>query len=1167
MTDAPKEDALRLRPDTAYVAAVKSTSIARSLLLAVVTPIALLVVAAGLLMFQIERLTDAAAWVDHTDRVIGTLSRTQSSIVDQETALRGYLLAGTNDFLDPFRNAHLHTHLQELKSLVGDNAAERRRAEALDAAYGRWFADAQHEIEHAATTQVSVEHMRTRRYAMDEIRLQISAMMEEEERLRHERQGILSSARKTTFAGILPTLLVLGVVLALVSRRQLVAIAASFSEALEKESQARSIADLQAWTRAQQVKLAAELVGDLSVAQVCSKATTTIAEITGARVGAYYLAEGEALNLCGHYALPADAPAQFQRGQGLVGAAILKDELEHVRSVPKGYLNVSSATGEHAAEEVVLVPTYHERMPIGILELGFFGEVSKRTLEFLPRVSDVLGSTIRAARQKHQLRELLEETQRQAEELQTQHEELNASNEELMQQTDAVRAAHAELTERKEELESSNASLELQKNELVRLSDELQLHVDELARTSRYRADFVANMSHELRTPLNSSLILAKLLSENKRGNLDAEQVKYAETIFAAGTDLLTLINDVLDISRIEAGKVDIHVETIVVPSLLQSLTRLFEPVAAQKGVALEIEPVEKDMSLQSDAQRIEQILKNLLSNAFKFTEQGSVRLHVHSTDSEVRFSVTDTGIGIAEHHQEAIFEAFRQADGTTNRRFGGSGLGLSISRELARILGGEVTVQSELGKGSTFTLTVPRSRAAAEVAATSPQAAPATPVAAPVPAAPPSSPGSPAFRLASPRKMTPMPFRVEGLPQKAKDDREATDSRTPVLLVVEDDASFAMVVTELGHDLGFQCVVATTADEAMELMSRIVPAAIVLDIKLPDHSGLSVLDRLKRNPATRHIPVHVISASDKARSARSLGAIGFDTKPVKRDALVAAITRMRELSLGKRRLLLVADDAKERSSIEQLLATDGVEIASASNTAEAIERLRSVTFDCILLDVTAAISEVDLVERLAADRAIEVPPVVIYTGRVFGTDEEMRLRRHSNSIIIKGPRSAERLLDEVTLFLHHMESQLPPDRQKGFAQTHHRESVLDGRNILLAEDDVRNVFAITSLLEGKGAKLVTARNGRQALDLLDKRDDIDLVLMDVMMPELDGITAMQEIRKRGGRFAKLPIIAITAKAMPDDQARCIKAGANDYIAKPLDVEMLLSLIRVWLSS
>ncbi|MFO0663728.1 MAG: response regulator [Polyangiaceae bacterium] len=1144
---------------------MKPTSISRSLFIAVVTPIALLIFAAALLMYQIERLTQAAAWVDHTDRVIGTLSRVQSSIVDQETALRGYLLAGTNDFLDPYRNAHPHAHIQQLRYEVSDNPIQERRAAELASTYDRWFKKAQQELERSnTTTTVSVEAMRFRRFEMDEIRGQIATMREDEERLRHDRQVILATSRTTTFAGILPALVVFGIVIAVVSRKQLVHISSSFSEALTKENIARQSADLQAWSREQQAKLSEALMGDLSVEEVCTRTTAFVAEAAKARVAAYYLAEGESLELTEKYALPDGVPTKIARGEGLVGAALSKHDVVHIRDVPKGYLKVASATGTHEPEEIVLLPTYIDRMPFGVLELGFFGEVEPRVLDMLSRVGDIIAGTIRAARQKHQLRELLDETQRQAEELQTQHEELNASNEELLQQTDAVRAAHAELTERKEELEASNASLEAQKAELVRLSDELQLHADELARTSRYRSDFVANMSHELRTPLNSSLILARMLAENKRGNLDAEQVKYAETIFAAGNDLLTLINDILDISRIEAGKVDVHLETLSLPSIVQSMTRMFEPVAKQRSLDFEVVAPTGDVSFKSDSQRVEQILKNLLSNAFKFTEKGNVTLRVEKADREIVFVVADSGIGIDPRHHEAIFEAFRQADGTTNRRFGGTGLGLSISRELARLLGGDVSVESEEGKGSAFTLRLPL--------VPSVQPAPSVPTASETSGAsqhvriatPSAGTARLAARPAEVRKKTPAPFRMP--PATIKDDRDSLDGQSAVLLIVEDDASFASVVAEIARELGFQCLVATTADEALLLASKVIPASIVLDVKLPDHSGLSVLDRLKRNAATRHVPVHVISASDKSRSARSLGAVGYDQKPIKRDALVAALTRMRELSAGKRRVLLLADDPAERASVSELLRGDDVEIIVAESANEARECLKAQAFDCIVADLSQGNSELEL-DRLDADGALLLPPVVLYTERSLSTDDEMRLRRHANSIIVKGPRSPERLLDEVTLFLHQVTSQLPPERQKALARTQNRESTLQGRHILLAEDDVRNVFAITSLLEGKGAKLLTARNGRQAVDLVTSREDIDLILMDVMMPEMDGIEAMQEIRKRGGRFAKVPIIAITAKAMPDDQARCIKAGANDYIAKPLDVEMLLSLIRVWLSS
>jgi CheY-like chemotaxis protein/two-component sensor histidine kinase len=664
-------------------------------------------------------------------------------------------------------------------------------------------------------------------------------------------------------------------------------------------------------------------------------------------------------------------------------------------------------------------------------------------------------------------------------------------------------------------------------------------------------------MSHELRTPLNSTLILAKLLADNKDGNLTETQVKFAKTISSAGNDLLTLINDVLDLSRIEAGKVDLTVESVSIAGALDSLHKIFQPAADQKGLAFSsvIEPGTPGQ-METDGQRLGQILRNLLSNALKFTERGEVGVRVFAGDQDrVAFAVRDTGVGIPPDQQEVIFEAFRQADGSTHRKFGGTGLGLSISKDLARLLGGTIEVRSAPGKGSVFTLTLPLRYAPAAEAATLP---------APAPASTPRM--APAANTHGPAPSPPAPIAA------VDDDRNSlSGGGERLILVVEDDVSFALILRDIAREMGFRCVLAHSANEGLAAAVRFNPGAILLDVGLPDHSGLGVLDQLKRDPRTRHIPVHVVSAADHRREALELGAVGYALKPVKREELIEALRRLElKSSQGVRRVLIVEDDARQRDSIRELLANGDVEITAVDSAGEALQRLKGTPFDCMVVDFNLPdFSGYDLLERMAQTEDVAFPPVIVYTGRALSTDEEQRLRRYSTSIIIKDARSPERLLDEVTLFLHQVESTLPPERQQMLKNARNRESWLHGRRVLVVEDDVRNIFALSSVLEPKGAAVEIARNGLEAIAALTRSTDspggaIDLVLMDIMMPEMDGFTAMREIRRRP-EWKHLPIIALTAKAMRDDQEKCLSAGANDYIAKPLDVEKLLSLVRVWM--
>jgi CheY-like chemotaxis protein len=609
-----------------------------------------------------------------------------------------------------------------------------------------------------------------------------------------------------------------------------------------------------------------------------------------------------------------------------------------------------------------------------------------------------------------------------------------------------------------------------------------------------------------------------------------------------------------------------ISATSLRIRDLVEPVTRTFEPVAKDKGVTLEVRLEDGDTVIETDAQRAQQVLKNLLSNAFKFTEKGKVSLTAERSGDDWVLSVSDSGIGIPDHQQEVIFEAFRQADGTTNRRFGGTGLGLSISRDLARLLGGDLTVESEAGKGSRFLFTLPPVAPLVDEDdddRDAVRAAEAPPI-----SVPPRRRTTIAERRPTERRpVDGVPTSRSLPPAQVADDRDHLDRGRRLLLIVEDDVRFAEILTSVAHELEFQCLVAHEAVTGIRLAVEHQPSAIVLDMNLPDHSGLFVLDRLKRAPETRHIPVHVVSAEDHTQAARSMGAVGYLLKPTDIDELRQALAHLKERFARMRRLLVVEDDAVQRDAIAHLLDAGGVEIVAVATVGEALQQLSSSTFDCVVTDLALPDGTgFDLLEKMASDQTYSFPPVIVYTGRQLTAEQEQQLRRHSSSIIVKGARSPERLLDEVTLFLHQVESELPQDRQRMLRQARDREAVFEGRTILVAEDDVRNIFALTSVLEPKGARLVLARNGREAVERVQDTASIDLVLMDIMMPEMDGLEAMRAIRKLGGRAAKVPIIALTAKAMRDDQERCLQAGANDYIAKPFDVEMLLSLIRVWIS-
>ncbi|BBD97038.1 histidine kinase [Sphingobium amiense] len=914
------------------------------------------------------------------------------------------------------------------------------------------------------------------------------------------------------------------------------------------------------WLRNGQVGLARAVGGEQPLDRLAGSALTFLADYLDAQAGALYIANGEGFRRHATYAVPADAnlPERFDVGEGLLGQAASDRRSFLIDDVPDGYLSYGSALGAAKPDTLLIATTEADGTVNAVIELGLRRRIGPDARALLAQVGAQLGVAIRSGKYRARLRELLEETQQQAEELQAQSEELRANNEELEQQSRQLQEAAARLEAQQAELEQTNVQLEeqtrqleIQRDDLSRTQGSLKAQANELEQASRYKSEFLANMSHELRTPLNSLLIMARLLAENRAGNLSGEQVRFAETIESSGNDLLTLINDILDISKIEAGKLELQPRRMRIAALTGKLADVFGPAAKAKGLALTIDAeADAPEEIESDPQRIEQVLKNFLSNAVKFTEAGSVTLAIaRQTDGRVAFTVKDTGVGIPAEQQQVIFEAFRQADGTISRKYGGTGLGLSICRELARLLGGEVTVESVPGEGSAFSLVLPEIfqpdmvKAAAPVATSAPLRAP------------PSNP-----KPGRPRSSA-----------RAQDDREHLSGDSRVILIVEDDPVFARILCDVAHELNFQCLIAGTADEGALMARQYVPSAVILDMNLPDHTGLSVLDRIKRDVRTRHIPVHVVSVDDDSQAALSSGAIGYLFKPVKREALIDMLEGLEaRMAQRVRRVLVVEDDAQQAESVKLLLGSRDVETVEAHSAAQCVEMLAQETFDCMVLDLNLPdASGLDLLDRLSGDEAVGFPPVIVYTGRDLEPDEEMRLRRYSKSIIVKGAKSPERLLDEVTLFLHQVVSDLPEPQQALIARSLNRDAALDGRNILVVEDDIRNVYALTAIFEPHGANVRIARNGREALQALDESarglaEPVDLVLMDVMMPEMDGLTATREIRARDwGRT--LPIITLTAKAMARDQQECLDAGANDYLAKPLDVDKLLSLTRVWM--
>ncbi len=874
---------------------------------------------------------------------------------------------------------------------------------------------------------------------------------------------------------------------------------------------------------------------------------------------------------------------RFSLGEGLVGQCALEKERILLTEVPDNYVKISSGLGESAPLNVVVLPVLFEGQVTAVIELASFRRFSEIHLTFLDQLTESIAIVLNTIGASMRTEELLKQSQSLTEELQTQQKELTETNKRLEQQAQSLRASEELLKNQQEELQQTNEELEeqaellaLQNKEVERKNRDieqaralLEERAEQLALTSKYKSEFLANMSHELRTPLNSLLILARLLSDNPDGNLSSKQVEYTRTIYSAGTDLLELINDILDLAKIESGTMSVDIEQVLFGDLREHLDRTFRQIALDKKLSFKIElEAALPKGIYTDAKRLQQVLKNLLSNAFKFTERGEVKLGVEvvregwsleiealtSSATVLAFSVSDTGIGISDDKHRVIFEAFQQADGSTSRKYGGTGLGLSISREIANLLGGEIKLTSRAGEGSKFTLYLPQTYQESEImndrdsGTYNPTAQLSPGVSATVP--------SPNFHL----PVAPYPS------VSISDDRENIESGDRILLIIEDDVNFARILVDMAQEQGFKALVALRSDIGLAMAREFKPTAIMLDLNLPVMDGWTVLDRLKHDATTRHIPVHIVSVEEGRQRSLQLGAIAYLQKPVSHEALSKALTDIKGfVERPVKNLLVVEDNETQRLSIVDLIGNHDVSTTAVGSGAEALETLKAGHFDCIVLDLGLPdMTGFELIEQIKQEPSLKSLPIIIYTGKELTRTEETQLKRMAETIIIKDVRSPERLLDETALFLHRVQANLPEPKRQMLEQLYQTDSTLAGKKVLIVDDDVRNIFALTSMLERHLMQIVFAENGREGIAQLQNTPDINIVLMDVMMPEMDGYETMEAIRKMP-QFGSLPMIALTAKAMKGDREKCIEAGASDYITKPVDTEQLLSLLRVWL--
>lgn len=925
------------------------------------------------------------------------------------------------------------------------------------------------------------------------------------------------------------------------------------------------------WVRSNVAELSTAMRKAESLQELAQHLIRHLVPLMGGMYGVFYVfsAERNRLEPAGNYAVSGEAAMGegYRPGEGLVGQCVQEKHPILLSDIPSGQFKIRLAQGEVAPATVIAAPVVWKDDILAVIEMGSLHPFNESQLALLDALMAAVGLNLEVLNRSLRTQQLLEQTQQQAEELRTSEEELQTQSEELreantllQQKADALRTSEEELNAQSEEIRYAYDELVEKTKALMEREDALdQARQDaeqralELDMASRYKSEFLANMSHELRTPLNSMLILAQDLAANESVNLSADQVESAQVIHQSGSHLLSLINDILDISKIEAGKVEVYREDVTLAELASSLDKRFRPMAEGKGIDFSVRmSADLPETISTDRRKIDQIINNLLGNALKFTEKYGVDVAFSRVDgaiSMLQVAVHDRGVGIPAAKQAKIFDAFEQADGSTSRRFGGTGLGLAISRKLALLLGGDIAVVSEEGQGSTFTLTLPL---AAVVA----------------PASTSGGNGLVAEEAAFEAEHAPLPLSAESQDTMCCGGAPQPDGQ--FLLVVEDDSNFSKIVCDLARKKGFRCMTAKDGESGVALASRYHPSGVILDVGLPGQDGWAVMDQLKRNPATSKIPVHFISAFDESLRGLGMGAVGYLVKPVTKQQIESAFVKIGlRPDASLRRVLVLDTDAGGRKVVAELIRTEGREVVEAENGQAALDYLARETVGCVILSTGLPdMGELDFLEKYAAAAKENMAPVVICSDREISADETLKYRAYTDSIVIKGGRSQERLLDEVSLFLHQVHAKTLKGSAAVSTSTTNAQGdeILAGRQVLVVDDDLRNTFALSKVLRGRGMRVLMAQDGDKALAQLVANPSLEIVLMDIMMPGKDGYQTMRELRKNPA-WRDLPVIALTAKAMPGDREKCLEAGANDYLTKPVDIDKLLSMMRVWLQN
>ena len=1172
--------------------------------------------------------SEAVKWNGHTYKVIQESDCLLMSLLDMETGARGYVITGNESFLEPFNkgNSSYENHYDKLKQLTEDNSEQQQRLYNINNKYKEWV-EWEKNIIIAKRKEVSSGKLKLEdliaivqsgygKNMMDELRSILGDINNEEERLLQNRNADLIKMEKETrvimlTGGALAT--IAAIIIASLSIRMIVnpvkVVTNTFREIAEGDVnlEARLMSNSedeigkmaryfnifmtklkelisenrnQSWLTTGRAELNEEMRGVREINTLSSRIITYICRYLNMQIGRFYVkTDSNTFKVFGSYSYNSSegSPDEFNIGEGLVGQAALEDKIVLVQDVPADYMKIISGLGEAVPKNILIAPCmYHEEIEC-IIELGSFNQFTDVQLKFIEQVSENIATSINLTKAQTKMEVLLNKTLVQAEELQVQQEELRQNNEELEEQAKILKQSEMNLQTQQEELRVSNEELEEQtkkleqqkrdiseNNKLLRKANhEIEGKAKELEIANKYKSEFLANMSHELRTPLNSIIVLSQLL-ENKKANepLTEKQLEYSKTIHSSGKNLLRLIDDILDLSKVESGKIDINFDQVNLAELAENTKSLFTPIILQKNIDFKIE-IEDGLpeKIISDEQRLQQIINNLLSNAFKFTETGYVKMNICRPKEEdiknykieenvnklISIEIIDTGIGIPADKQTLIFEAFKQVDGTISRKYGGTGLGLSISRELARLLGGNIYLKSEEGKGSKFTLVFLDNDNMEQVKLNKEE----------------YSSIDKNYHDNLEEKI----ISENDINEFTKDEHyESKKEDEKLLLIIEDDEQFSTLLSELAYKKNYKVLIEKNSDEAIKLAVKYKPYAILLDIGLANNSGVRVVDKLQNLEYTKNIPIHIISwKEDKNSYDKMKNLVWHIKKPYNLEELYNLFDKIEtSLSNDSKKLLIVDEDKSQSNMIYNNLNERGFKITTLESGLDAYKLLKDEQFDCMILDLNLKdMNGIDLVNKLKEENLVNFP-ILIYTEGNITQEEEDKLNKYTESIIIKGNNSIDRLLDEVSLFFHSVDSNIDNKNFKNIKFSEEKENLLNNKNILIVDDDMRNVFSLTSALEEKGMNVVVGRNGSEGIKKLYEKNNIDLILMDVMMPEMDGYTAMKEIRKEK-QFDNIPIIAITAKSMKEDRQKCIEAGSNDYLTKPVDINKLISLLKVWL--